>query len=234
MIIMKKDPLSIATSLVFNLNLLRESTEYNINEIKSLRNLENHWKTIKKYIKMFQIIKEYCPEIELNNSNLTIRKSKLYQRLDPVERFILYLFNNEAIDPESAVNCPKEFKIEEINESKGYLYKQTGKNKFFLTKSGKNIFRLIKQNLSEIIFQQKSFNDLFPYQGENINNERENSIYISHNNEESSSEKINYSNRYLLDPTISHDTYSGKLNILPEDIQSNLSSSEDTNIIMEG
>ncbi len=166
---MKKDPLSISTSLVLNLNLLRENVEYNINEVKSLRNLENHWKTIHKYIKMFKIIKEYCPKIELNDSKFIIKDSELYKRLDQVEQFILYLSNNNSIGPESAIEIPEEFDIEQISESEEYLYKRTDDGKFYLTKSGNNIFRLIKQNLSEVIFQEKSFDELFPYEYEEIN-----------------------------------------------------------------
>ena len=43
---MKKDPLNIIMSLIFNLNLLEENEIYNINEFKLLKNLEHHWLTI--------------------------------------------------------------------------------------------------------------------------------------------------------------------------------------------
>jgi len=159
----KKDPLSIASSLLLNLNLLREGVEYNINEIKSLRNIENHWKTIQKYLKMCKMIKDYFPVIEMHNSKLIIKYSELYRRLDQSERFILYLYNNDARDSESAVSIPEGFQIEELSAREDYLYKRTGENKFYLTKSGIGIFRLIKENLTELIFQEKSFDELFPH-----------------------------------------------------------------------
>ncbi|MBD3212946.1 MAG: hypothetical protein GF311_10090 [Candidatus Lokiarchaeota archaeon] len=168
---MKKDPLSIATSLVFNLNLLREGIEYNINEIKSLRNLENHWNTIQKYIKMLNIVKKFSPEFELKDSKIIIRHSELYRRLDQVERFILHLSNIDAEEPESAIELPEEFDIEKIEESEGYLYDRIGENKYYLRKSGKNIFRLIKENLSELIFQNKSWDDIFPFDSETTSSE---------------------------------------------------------------
>ncbi|MGV9174238.1 MAG: hypothetical protein ACOC35_16950, partial [Promethearchaeia archaeon] len=135
---MKKDPLGIATSLVYHLNLLREDVEYNINELKNLRNIENHWKTIQKYLKMFNIIKKSCPQFELNDSKLTIKESELYSRLNPKERLILYLYNEGAKNAKTAVEIPNEFRTEEIGESEGYLYKHTEKNRFHLTKSGLN------------------------------------------------------------------------------------------------
>ena len=43
MIKIKRDPLSITISLIYNLNLLEENKEYNINEIKGLTDLKNEY-----------------------------------------------------------------------------------------------------------------------------------------------------------------------------------------------
>ncbi|MFO8020803.1 MAG: hypothetical protein R6U96_19425 [Promethearchaeia archaeon] len=194
---MKKDPLGIATSLVYHLNLLRENVEYNINELKNLRNIENHWKTIQKYLKMFKIIKKYCPQIELNESKLTIKESELYKRLNPKERLILYLFNEGAKNADTAVEIPNEFQTEELGESEGYLYKRTEENKFHLTRSGLNIYRLIKQNWSKVIYQKESFNDIFPYEASFEES------YVAQNSISEGSGPIIYVNTFELRPSAS-------------------------------
>lgn len=157
----KKDPFAISLSLVFNLNLLEEGKEYNINELKFLTLLDNHWITIKKYLKIFNLIQEYCPEIELKDSKLKIKKSKIYERLSAKEKFIIYLYNRKAFDDNSAVPITKEFTVPEIYESLNYLYKKTNDNRFYLTKSGINHYNFFKNSLSDLIYNEKKINEVF-------------------------------------------------------------------------
>ena len=157
----KKDPLSIAISLVYNLNLLEEEKDYNINELKFITTIENHWITIQKYLTMFNIIQRYCPKIELKGSKLRITKSEIYRRLNDKEKLVLYLYNNQAIDLEHAVNLPIDFNISFISNSIGYLYKKTEDNKLYLTKSGLEIYRYLKKDLSDLIYNNKEIDEIF-------------------------------------------------------------------------
>lgn len=159
---MKKDPLNIITSLIFNLNLLEENRTYNINEFKFLRNLEYHWITIKKYLKMISLIQEYSPEIQIiDDSKLKIKKSKIYKNLTEKEKTIIYLFNNQAFDQNSAVFLPDDFEISKISKSIGYLFNKTESNKYYLTKSSLDLYKSIKQSLSDLIFNEKEINQVF-------------------------------------------------------------------------
>jgi len=157
----KKDPLTIAISLIYNLNLLEEEKDYNIHELKFITTLENHWITIQKYLQMFNLIQRYCPKIELNGSKLRIIKSEIYRRLSNKEKFILHLYNNQAKDSEHAVNLSIDFDISSISNSIGYLYKKTEDNKFYLTKSGLEMYRYLKKDLSDLIYNNKEIDEVF-------------------------------------------------------------------------
>ncbi len=161
MIKIKKDPLTIAISLIYNLNLLEEEKDYNIHELKFITTLENHWITIQKYLQMFNLIQRYCPKIELNGSKLRIIKSEIYRRLSNKEKFILHLYNNQAKDSEHAVNLSIDFDISSISNSIGYLYKKTEDNKFYLTKSGLEMYRYLKKDLSDLIYNNKEIDEVF-------------------------------------------------------------------------
>ena len=157
----KKDPLSIVISLIYNLNLLEENREYNINELKFITGLDNHWITIKKYLKIFKLIQNYCPQIELKGSKLRIINSKIYKRLGEKEKFILYLFNNHAISPDNAIEIPKEFDLSIISESINYLFKKTEENKFYLTESGLELYKYFKKDISDLIYNHKEIDEIF-------------------------------------------------------------------------
>ncbi len=157
----KKDPLSIAISLIYNLNLLEEEKYYNIHELKFITNLENHWITIQKYLQMFNLIQKYCPKIELKGSKMRITKSEIYRRLNDKEKLILYLFNNQAIDIEHAINLPIDFDISSISESIDYLFKKIENDKYYITKSGLEIYRYLKKDLSDLIYNNKEIDDIF-------------------------------------------------------------------------
>ena len=159
MIKIKKDPLSIAISLIYNLNLLEEEKDYNIHKLKFITTLENHWITIQKYLTMFNLIQRYCPKIELNGSKLRIIKSEIYRRLNDKEKFILHLYNNQAKDPEHAISI--NFDISSISNSIGYLYKKTEDNKLYLTESGLEIYRYLKKDLSDLIYNNKEIDEIF-------------------------------------------------------------------------
>jgi len=160
-IYIKKEPINISISLIVSLNLLEENKEYNINEIKTLKNLGHHWITINKYLKIFNFINKYCPKLELNGSRLRIIYSKIYHRLSEKEKFILYLYNNQAFDEKSAVDFIKDLNLEQIEESLNYLFKKTQNSRFYLTESGINKYRLIEQNLSDLIYNEKEINEIF-------------------------------------------------------------------------
>ncbi len=161
MLCIKQDPINIAISLIFNLNLLEENKEYNINEVKSLKNLGHHWITIKKYLKICNLINKYCPKFELYGSRFRITNSKIYQRLSEKEKFILFLFNNQAFDEDSAMDFSVSLNKSGLDDSIDYLYKKTESNKFYLTKSGINKYKLIEQNLTELIYNEKKIDEVF-------------------------------------------------------------------------
>ena len=159
---MKKDPLNIIMSLIFNLNLLEENEIYNINEFKLLKDLEHHWLTIKKYIQIINIIQKYCPKIEIiENTKLKIKISPMYNSLNKKEKLILYLFNKKALDQNNAVHIPINFKISSITESVGYLYEKTEEDKYYLTKSGLNLYKSLKNSISDLIFNEKEIEQVF-------------------------------------------------------------------------
>jgi len=157
----KKDPLSISISLIYNLNLLEENKEYNINELKFITNLENHWITIQKYLNIFNLIQKYCPKIELDGSKLRIIESKIYKRLTEKEKLILYLFNNQALNSDSAIILPEKTDLSDISESIDYLFKKTNDNKFYLTKSSLEFYRYFKKDLSDLIYNNRDIDEIF-------------------------------------------------------------------------
>ncbi len=158
---MKKDPFDIIISIIYSLNLLEENREYNINELKSITVLDRHWLTIQKYLKIIEKIQKYCPNIEFDDSKLIINDSKIYKRFSEKEKFIIYLFNQGALNSENAVPIHDDIDFSEISGSINYLYNKTEDNRFYLKESGLNIYRLIKQNLSDLIFNDKKIDDVF-------------------------------------------------------------------------
>jgi len=157
----KRDPLSISISLIYNLNLLEEDEEYNINELKFITDLENHWITIQKYLKIFNLIQKYCPKIELDGSKLRIIKSEIYRRLTEKEKLILYLFNNRALNSDNTIKLPETIDISLISESINYLFKKTDDNKFYLTKTGLEFYKYYKKDLSDLIYNNKDIDEIF-------------------------------------------------------------------------
>lgn len=158
---MKNDPLNIAISLIFSLNLLEENEEYNINEIKGLSSISQHWITIQKYLNIVTLIQKYSPEIEYYGSKLKLINSKIYGGLSTKQKFILYLYNNHALTAETAIVMKETLTDSIISDSIGYLYEKTEMDKYFLTKSGINIYRSIKHNISNIISNKKEIHDVF-------------------------------------------------------------------------
>ena len=152
---MKRDPLNIALSLIYNLNLVEENRELSINNFKSLRDLTNHWNTIKKYMKIFQLVQKYCPDFEINDSKIKVLYSEIYNRFSMKEKLILYLMNNDAFSEESAVQIGENISEHGIFSSIGYLYERTENGKYYLRKSGIDKYKLIEQSLSDLIYNEK-------------------------------------------------------------------------------
>jgi len=158
---MKRDPLNIALSLIYNLNLIEENRELNINNFKSLRDIANHWNTIKKYLKIFQLVQKYCPDFEISDSKIKVVYSEIYNRLSVKEKLILYLMNNNAFSEESAVQIGENFNETDILDSIDYLYQRTENEKYYLRKSGIDKYKLIEQNLSDLIYNEKEIDEVF-------------------------------------------------------------------------
>jgi len=159
---MNKDPLSIIISLIYNLNLLEESREFNINELKSLPQMDRHWITIKKYLKIIQLIQKYCPQIELKDSKFVIKKSQVYQRFNKKEQLLLFLFNNQALDEENAIDIPDRLDNPSIRDSLGFLFHKTVNGKYYLSKSGIEGYKSINSDLNDLIYNNKNTNEVFP------------------------------------------------------------------------
>ncbi len=113
-----------------------------------------HWTTTNKYIKIAELFQNYCPIIEVIGSKVKINKSKFQRTLTEKEKFVLYLFNEGAIDKKSAVEIHLRYDNDEIKESIGYLYSKSD-NKYYLTDAGKSVFRALKDVITEIIFNEK-------------------------------------------------------------------------------
>ncbi len=156
-----KDPLNITMSLILNLNLLEEDKEYNINEIKSLKNIDRHWITIQKYFTIFNLIQNYCPKIQINGSKFKIIESEIYNRLNDKEKFIMHLTNKKAFNPDSAIKIPHNINLPKISKSIGFLFKKTDDNRFYITKSGLNIYASLKQSISDLIYNEKDIDNVF-------------------------------------------------------------------------
>ena len=158
---MKRDPLNIALTLIYNLNLVEENRELNINNFKSLRDLTNHWNTIKKYMKIFQLVQKYCPDFEINDSKIKVLYSEIYNRFSMKEKLILYLMNNNAFSKEDAVQIGENISEPGIVSSIGYLYERTENGKYYLRKSGIDKYKLIEQSLSDLIYNEKEIDEVF-------------------------------------------------------------------------
>ncbi len=157
---MKKDPLTIMNSMVLNLNLLEPNQEYNINELKFIKDLEMHWNTIKKYLKIISLIQGYAPSIEIKDSKFTIINSDIYNHLNDKEKCVITLFNRKAIDQDSAIYIPLDYG-ELINDSIGYLFEKTSDNTFYLNEVGLDLYKSIKQDILDLIYEEKSIDEVF-------------------------------------------------------------------------
>lgn len=157
---MKKDPLSIMNSMVLNLNLLEPNQEYNINELKFMKDLEMHWNTIKKYLKIISLIQGYAPSIVIRDSKFTIINSDIYNHLNDKEKCVITLFNRKAIDQDSAIDIVLD-NIETIDDSIGYIFEKTSDNKYYLNEVGLDLYKSIKQDILDIIYEEKNLDELF-------------------------------------------------------------------------
>ncbi|TXT59802.1 MAG: hypothetical protein BAJALOKI2v1_170056 [Promethearchaeota archaeon] len=159
---MNRDPLSIILSLIYSLNVLQDDKEYNINELKSLPKMDRHWITIKKYLKIIQIIQKFSPEIKLEDSKFEIKNSKIYERFNEKEKLILYLFNNEALREDQAIKLPDSLFNINIQEYSGYLFHKVEENKYYLSKAGMDLYKSINRDLTDLIYNNKDVNDFLP------------------------------------------------------------------------
>lgn len=200
---MDNDPLSITLSLIISTNLLEDNKSYNINEIKSLPNIERHWKTIKKYYKIFHLVQKYCPNINMIDSKIRVIKSEIYSRLNLKEKAVLFLFNKKALNEESATILPDRFK-EKINDSLDYIFKKTRNNNYYLTNVGIDIYKSIYQDFSDLIFNNKDINEVYPI--EEFNDDTSQSISMLKKFKSSlqldftNSQSIGFTRAFALDP----------------------------------
>ncbi len=158
---MKKDPLGIMISLIHNLNLLEEEREFSINEFKNLCNLNFHWTTVKKYLKIIQLNQKYAPKISLERNKLKIIHSHIYNRLNLKEKLVVYLFIRRAFNKETAVKIPSYFNTSETSESLNYLFEKTKNKKYFLNKPGIELYNSINEDISDLIYNEKEISDVF-------------------------------------------------------------------------
>lgn len=149
---MKKNPMEIMISIVHNLNLLMEHKEYNINEFKENCNLNLHWQTIKRYLKIISIVKRSSPQVILNDSKFQILFSKFYKSFSDKERFVIYLHQSNAINEDNAVEISEDFNVSSIEDSIGNLYNRVG-DRFYLTEMGIELFDAINSQISKKILK---------------------------------------------------------------------------------
>lgn len=147
--------MEIIISIVHNLNLLMENKEYNINEFKENCNLDLHWQTVKRYLKIISIVQKSSPQIILNDSNFQILFSKFYKSFSDKERFVIYLHQRDAINESNAAEVSEDFKVSSIEDSIGNLYKCVG-DRFYLTEMGMELFDAINSQISKRILKDKS------------------------------------------------------------------------------
>lgn len=157
---MKKDPLSIINSMILNLNLLEPYQKYNINELKFIKDLDMHWITIKKYLKIISLVQDYAPLLDIEDSKFTIINSDIFNHLNDKEKYVIALFNRKAMNQDSAIVIPIEF-CNTINESIGYLFEKTSDNRFYLNEVGLDLYKSIKQDILDLIYEEKSIGEVF-------------------------------------------------------------------------
>lgn len=133
-----------------------------INALRSLPKMERHWITIKKYLKIIQLIQKYSPQIELEDSKFKITKSKIYKRFNIKEQLILFLFNNHALNKEHSIDIPSKYKNREIRESIGYLFNKNENDTYYLSNSGIDVFKSISSDLTDLIYNNKEIGNIFP------------------------------------------------------------------------
>lgn len=173
---MKRDPYEITTTLLTELSLLDPNTSYNINEIRTLKGIDLHWLTVQKYLKMISLIQKYTPRIEIEESNIIIKDAPIFERMTIKERLCLYLFNQKAIDQENSVELPVIYRTQEIYESKGVLFEETVNQEYFLTEAGLDLYRSLKQDIIDLIFNEKEISERFP---EEINDSYDTEFAVS-------------------------------------------------------
>ncbi len=150
---MPKDPLSMTISLIQSLNLIHDG-EYNIYQLQKMNGIEGHWVTIKKYLKIIATIQKYSPEIKFDGSILKISNKNYYSQLQEIEKFIVNLFQKNAVTEESAIPIDKKALNGEILKTEGILFKFVD-NKCYLLNAGMDVYRSIEKQLSEIISNGK-------------------------------------------------------------------------------
>ncbi len=86
--------------MIMNLNLLEPDQEYNINELKFIKDLDMHWITIKKYLKIISLIQDYAPLIDIKNSKFTVINSDIFNHLNEKEKCVITLLNRKSMNQE--------------------------------------------------------------------------------------------------------------------------------------
>lgn len=142
--------------IIEQLNRLGKHLIYDIEDIKGFSFVET-----KKMLKTIERIQKYCPKITVTETKFRITESEIYDRYNDKEKLILYLSSRNAEDKDSAVYIPPRFHSKSMKDSIGYLYKKTDEDKYYLTSSGKNILRLIKEALTSLIYEKKSIDEVF-------------------------------------------------------------------------
>ncbi len=71
-------------------------------------------------------------------------------------------FNKKALNEKNAIDIPERFALNgDIKKSVDILFQKTEKNKYFLTKSGINIYQSIHEDLTDLIYNEKKINEIF-------------------------------------------------------------------------
>ena len=136
---MKRKPIDIMAGLINALNSYsNENQKYSINKIHD--DTTYHWNTVKDYIKLIVLIKQFAPDLGITNDNeiRIIKHSPYFKTLEETEQLVLYLFISNAFDDQSAIDKKRIVFRNGFNMQYSQEFiSQTAENGLYLTLKGK-------------------------------------------------------------------------------------------------
>lgn len=174
------DPFSLVCSLVHFLNIIEPNKPHRFRDILTFKRSKISLEALKSFIsklnkikkgkehirisrdshldrKAIRMTRKYIPSINvLDKDSFIILESQIYAKFSPLEKLLLYLYQNEADTIKNATDVPEYFVDETFKKYLGIYYDYDYTSKIYLLPRSNKIFVPLFKHIYNLIYEVRS------------------------------------------------------------------------------